>query len=265
MEFIHVTIIAIIQGLTEFLPISSSAHLILLPILGGWRDQGLAADVAVHLGSLFAVIAYFRYELIGMIRDWTGWLFGKGHTHYTQLANFLIVATIPVGLAGLMFNGIISEIMRSPIVIAISSIVFGILLGFSDRDGDKMREERSMNWRDVIVIGLAQALALIPGASRSGITMTAARFMHLSRETSARFSFLMSIPVILLANGLEGYKIMKGAQTLHYPELLWGVFVSAVVAFISIHFFIKLIERIGMMPFVIYRVVLGVVLLALFL
>ncbi len=265
MDFIQIAVLAIVQGLTEFLPVSSSAHLILVPTLTGWEDQGLAFDVAVHVGTLAAVVAYFRRELTKMFTDWSASLAGKGQTRESKLAWAVLLGTIPAGLAGLLFKDFIEENLRGPIVIAITTIVFGIALWIADRRGKLSRNEYSIVWFDVIVIGCAQALALIPGTSRSGITITAALLLGMTREAGARFSFLLSIPIIVLAGGLETVDYLEHAKGDDWLPLVLGAVLSAVSAYLCIHFFLKLLDRIGMTPFVIYRLLLGIVLLAVFL
>ena len=264
MEWFRLGLLALVQGLTEFLPISSSAHLILLPKIAGWEDQGLAFDVAVHVGTLAAVVWYFRHELIPMGRDWFGSLRGR-HSPDSRLAWAVLLGTVPVGIAGLAFNDLIELHLRSPLVIAVTTIGFGLLLWWSDLVGRRERDEHAITWRDVLVVGVAQAIALIPGTSRSGITITAALFMGLDRVGAARFSFLLSIPVIVLAGGLEGLKLIRSNETVEWGALALGVVISAVSAYLCIRLFIALLQRVGMAPFVIYRLVLGAVLLMIFL
>ncbi len=258
-------LLALIQGLTEFLPISSSAHLILFPRLMGWQDQGLAFDVAVHVGTLAAVLLYFRRDLARMIRDWTRSLAGRALTPEARLAWGVLLGTIPVGLSGLLFKDVIETTLRSPLVIALATLAFGLLLWWADRRGRRVRDEYSLDWRDILVIGLAQALALIPGTSRSGITITAGLLLGLTRQGAARFSFLLSIPVIALAGLLKTRDLILGEVPLPWTDLLLGAVVSGIVAYLSIHYFLLLLERVGLLPFVIYRLILGTVLLALFL
>jgi undecaprenyl-diphosphatase len=257
VELIHILALAILQGLTEFLPISSSAHLILLPVLVGWADQGVAFDVALHLGTLTAVITYFRVELAMMARDWlqsliSGQLVGESH-----LAWAVLFGTVPVGLAGLALNETAQEALRSPLIIAWGTVIFGLLLGYADMTGRQYRDEHTLTWRDVLLIGLAQALALIPGTSRSGITMTAGLMVGLTREGAARFSFLLAIPVIILAGGLEAFDLLSQTESVDWKALALGIFISALCAYACIHYFLKFLQRIGMLPFVIYRLLLG--------
>lgn len=260
----QVIILALVQGLTEFLPVSSSAHLILIPALFEWQDQGLAFDVAIHVGTLMAVLLYFRHELNLMARDLIADLGNKRVTKNSRLALAIIFGTIPVGIAGLMFNNYIATYMRSTIIIAITTIAFALLLGLASLIGKQKRDEYTLTWRDVLFIGCAQAIALIPGTSRSGITLTAGLFAGLNRTAAARYSFLLSIPVIILAGLLEGYKLFSAPIAPDYQALLVGFSVAAVSGYICIGLFLKLLDRFGVMPFVIYRLVLGITLFALF-
>ena len=257
--------LALIQGLTEFLPISSSAHLILLPLLNAWQDQGLAFDVAVHVGSLTAVIWYFRCELITMTKDWGCSLVQRKTVGESRLAWAVLLGTIPVGLSGLLLHDFISGELRSPLVIAATTIGFGLLLGWADWQAKQSRDEHSLSWGDIAFVGIAQAISLIPGTSRSGITMTAGLMLGLERAAAARFSFLLSIPVILLSGGLETYKLISANTAVDWVGLMTAAILSALAAYTCIHFFLKFISHIGMWPFVIYRLLLGAVLLYLFL
>jgi undecaprenyl-diphosphatase len=198
-----------------------------------------------------------------MLVEWFA-SFKGGMTPDARLAWAVLIGTIPVGLAGLLFKDIIETQLRSPMVIAIATIVFGLLLWYADKTGKRSKNEYGLLLCDVLIIGLAQALALIPGTSRSGITITAALMLGLNREAAARFSFLLSIPVIFLAGSLETIEYLGSASMDDAQALLIGALLSAVSAYACIHYFLKLLERIGMMPFVAYRLVLGVVLVALF-
>lgn len=264
MELFQILVLSLVQGLTEFLPVSSSAHLILVPQFTGWSDQGLAFDVAVHFGTLTAVVSYFRRELSTMMVEWVGSLTGKGLTPDAKLAWAVGLGTIPVGLVGLLFKDGIELYLRSPLVIAATTILFGLLLWWADRSSQQQRSEHEMGWRTVAVIALAQAVALIPGTSRSGITITAGLMMGLTRQGAARFSFLLSIPVIVLAGGLETKALIEQEAAVDWSALLLGTLFSALSAYLCIHYFLKLLDRVGMVPFVIYRLLLGVVLLLLF-
>ncbi|VAW58135.1 Undecaprenyl-diphosphatase [hydrothermal vent metagenome] len=264
MEFIQILVLALVQGLTEFLPVSSSAHLILVPILTGWEDQGLAFDVAVHVGTLSAVVIYFRAELGRMTVSWLGSVSGKGLDEDARLAWAVLFGTIPAGLAGLLFKDFIELHLRSANVLAAATLVFALLLWWADAKGRGQRDEYSIRWLDVVFIGLAQALALIPGTSRSGVTITAGLFIGLNRQAAARFSFLLSIPVIVLAGGLKTLDYLKEASLDDMQPLMLGAFLSGVSAYFCIHYFLKLLEKIGMMPFVIYRIILAAFLFVLF-
>lgn len=264
MDWLQVILLSIIQGLTEFLPVSSSAHLILLSVFTGWEDQGLAFDVALHLGTLAAVVVYFRKDLLVMTKSWFTSLRTRQLDSDARLAWAVILGTIPVGLAALAFKGQIETVLRSPLYIAAGLIVFGLLLAWADWRHRGTRSEYQINWKDVIVVGCAQALALFPGTSRSGITITAALMLGMSREASARFSFLLSIPVIVLACGLEAVDLVQSPVQVNWLPMAVGILLSGVSAFLCIHYFLAFIKRIGMMPFVAYRLVLGVILIGMF-
>lgn len=264
MDYLHAITLALVQGLSEFLPISSSAHLILLPRLLGWADQGLAFDVAVHVGTLAAVIAYFRHDVACLLCAWGGSCVKRQLNPDAQLAWLVVLSTLPVALCGLFFHDTIADYLRAPLVIAATTIGFGLLLGLSDMRGRKVRTEDTLTVTDALWIGLAQALALIPGTSRSGITMTAALALGLTRSAAARFSFLLSVPVILMAGGYESVQLLQQAEPVEWGPLVLGTLVAAVSAYLSIHFFMRLIEQVGMLPFVIYRLLLGMFLLLLF-
>lgn len=252
MDLFHALALALVQGITEFLPISSSGHLILAPALLGWDDQGLGFDIAVHLGTLVAVIAYFRRELLAMARS-----FFEPRTAELDLALKLVVASVPAGLAGLAFAGVIEASLRSAAVIAATTAGFGVVLWAADGFGRGTRDEHALGWRDALVIGLAQALALIPGTSRSGITMTAGLALGLSREAAGRFSFLLAVPAIGMAS------VWQLAQFASAPEPVpWGMLgaataAAAATAFVAIALFLKLIGRIGMGVFAVYRLLLA--------
>ncbi|MGD8515264.1 MAG: undecaprenyl-diphosphate phosphatase [Granulosicoccaceae bacterium] len=264
MTLLQIITLALMQGLTEFLPISSSAHLILVPVLTGWQDQGLAFDVAVHVGTLSAVVLYFRRDVLRLMHDGMLSVLQRRQVGDSRLAWAVVIGTIPAGLAGVLGHDFIATQMRTPLVIAGATIGFGLLLGLSDWLGQRQRDERSLGMIDVLLIGLAQALALVPGTSRSGITMTAGLLLGLTRQAAARFSFLLSIPIILASGGLETWKLASGAAPVDWNALFMGVLISGVSAFTCIHFFLKWLDRVGMWPFVWYRLALGIGLLVLF-
>ena len=260
MDIFQVIALAIVQGLTEFLPISSSAHLILPHQVLGWPDQGLAFDVAVHVGSLAAVIFYFRRDLIELITAFSASVLRRQHSTQSHLCWYIVLGTIPAGLCGLFLGDLIEAHLRSVLVIASTTIIFGVLLGLADRKASENRDISQLNWRSVLFIGAAQALALIPGTSRSGVTMTAALALGFNRVTAARFSFLLSIPVILLSGGLKTIELLGQSNT-PWVQIAIGALLSGITAYICIALFLRWIEKVGMMPFVWYRLILGVVLL----
>jgi undecaprenyl-diphosphatase len=260
MDIFHAIVLAVVQGITEFLPISSSAHLILVPKLLGWADQGLAFDVAVHVGTLLAVVVFLKKEIQQIAPAWfIGWR-GFNWDVHGKLGWLVIFATIPVGLIGLLLGDFIEANLRAAWVIAASTLVFGILLGWADRKGGQNSAPvESLTWKQTFLVGMAQAFALIPGTSRSGVTMTALLALGFSRIAAARFSFLMAVPVIALSGLLKGTELAVSEQTVEWGVLLLGAVLSAVVAFACMHWFIRFVERVGMLPFVIYRILLSIV------
>ena len=264
MDTLHILLLSLVQGLTEFLPISSSAHLILVPVIFGFEDQGLAFDVAVHLGSLLAVISYFHHELRIITRDFFQSLIPGGTaTRNSRMAWMIMLATIPIVVIGVVFKSMAETDLRSVPVIATTTILFGLLLYGYDKMGSKTREEYTIRWKDALIIGLFQTLAIIPGTSRSGITITAGLMLGLTREAASRFSFLLAIPTILMSGGLMTLDLIQADTPVNWKELLSGALLSFVSAYLCIHYFLKLIERVGMLPFVIYRFILGMALLLL--
>jgi undecaprenyl-diphosphatase len=264
LDWIQITVLALIQGLTEFLPISSSGHLVLTPQLFGWQDQGLAFDVAVHVGTLAAVVLYFRKDIWLMSRDWTVSIFTRQPTSNSRLAWWVIFATIPAVIFGLFINNNIDEFLRDPLIIAAATIGFGALLWWSDIKGEKVRDEYSLSFKDIMIIGFAQALALIPGTSRSGITITAALMIGITPQAAARFSFLLSIPTILGAGLLKLKDLLESTGPVQWDAIIGGTVISFVSAYIVITLFLKWINKIGMAPFAIYRFALGALLIYLF-
>ncbi|MCB5161631.1 undecaprenyl-diphosphate phosphatase [Marinomonas algarum] len=261
MLWYHIVFLSVIQGLTEFLPISSSAHLILPAQLFDWPDQGLAFDVAVHVGTLMAIVAYFRKDIFQIVSAWLISLKVRQSTADSRLAWWIVIATLPAGLAGFLFNDFISEHFRSMEVIAYSTIGFGVLLWLSDRFGSTHKAEADFGLKSILCIGFAQALALIPGTSRSGITMTAARFLGFDRESAAKFSFLLSIPLILAAGSLKSVELVSSDIAVDWMSILAGVILSAISAYLCIYLFLKWLNTIGFFPFFVYRILLGSALL----
>lgn len=264
MDFLHAAILALVQGLTEFLPVSSSAHLILVSVFTGWEDQGLTFDVAVHMGTLAAVVWYFRRDLLEMARDFIRSLTGKGSGPGARLAWAVILGTVPVGLAGLAFRDVVATHLRDPLILAFGLMFFGLLLGWADWRHKGGRDEHGLTWLDILFIGCAQAVALIPGTSRSGVTMTAGLILGLSREAAARFSFLLSIPVIFLAGALEARKLFGQPEPTQWGMISVATVLAGISAYLCIHYFLKFIRTVGMQPFVAYRLMLGVLLVWLY-
>lgn len=267
MDLSQISLLSLVQGLTEFLPISSSAHLILAPLLFGYALQSLAFDVAVHLGTLIAVMLYFRRELLAMSTAMLGRSSKHEAVQARRLGWILVLATLPLLVLGLPLKALL-ELLREDaqviaVVIAGTTIGFGLLLWFADRVGRQRSDEYRLDWLGGLLIGCAQTVAIIPGTSRSGITMTAGLLLGLTREAASRFSFLLSIPTILLAGAVETKELISNPAPIDWQALWLGALLSALVAYLTIHFFLKLIERTGMLPFVIYRLFLGGLILVL--
>ncbi|SHE57940.1 undecaprenyl-diphosphatase [Modicisalibacter ilicicola DSM 19980] len=268
MDWLQLVALALIQGLTEFLPISSSAHLILPSQVFGWPDQGLAFDVAVHVGTLAAVVLVFRHQVVDILRGWFGQFAGSGalaarQTPASRLGWMVLLATLPAVIAGALFNDLIETSLRSSLVIAITTLGFGLLLWWADVRGVRRRDLTTLTFKAALIVGLFQALALIPGTSRSGITITAALLLGFDRLSSAHFSFLLSIPLILAAGTLKGLELAQSGSDAAIHDVVLGAVLSFVAALVCIKLFLAALERIGMWPFVVYRLVLGTALLLL--
>ena len=259
MDYLHTIFLALIQGITEFLPISSSAHLILPFEILGWPDQGLAFDVAVHLGTLVAVIVYFWRDLMSLLK---GLLqsFAGNHNEDGRLAINLLIASLPIVAIGLLLKSLVEGELRSASVIAVSTVVFGLVLFWADYISRRERNDRDLTWTHALVIGFAQCLALIPGTSRSGITMTAALALGYTRQAASRISFLLSVPTILGASVLLLRDLIIIDTPVNWNQLGISMLVSGITAYLCIRFFLGFIDRIGFLPFVIYRLVLGIAL-----
>jgi undecaprenyl-diphosphatase len=265
MGMTQLIVLAIVQGLTEFLPISSSGHLVLVPSVFGWTDQGLAFDVAVHFGSLLAVCIFFRHDIAALLRGVRRILGGDFGAESARMAWNLGLGTIPAALAGLVFAGWIAANLRDPMVVVATLSGYGILMALVDRLAPAARNITDIGIREAMIIGCAQALALIPGTSRSGVTITVGRMLGFARQDAARFSFLLSVPVIFLATLYEGTKLAMSDQPVDWGARSLAVLISAVVAYISIEFFMRVVSAIGLLPFAIYRLALaGVILLVLY-
>ncbi len=261
MTGLQIIVLAIVQGLTEFLPISSSGHLVLVPYLVEWTDQGLAFDVAVHFGSLVAVCAFFREDILGLLRGAGQILGGDTRMPQANMAFAIGLGTIPAAAAGLLFASWIEAHLRDPSIIVYTLSGYGILMALADRYGRSERIIADVRVSDAFMIGCAQALSLVPGTSRSGVTITAGRLLGFKRQDAARFSFLLSAPVILLATLYKGVELVTGAQAVAWGQLALGATISAIVAYLSIEFFMRFVSRIGLAPFAIYRLLLAAVIL----
>ena len=263
MTALQAIVLAIVQGLTEFLPVSSSAHLILLPRLLGWPDQGQVFDLATHLGSLLAVLVYFRRELLDVLAA-TPKLFSRQALvpgNDSSLLFNLAIGTIPAAIAGLLIADFVAGRARDPFLIACTTLVYGVLLGLADWLGRGTRDEHHVSWPQALLIGVFQALALVPGTSRSGATITAGRFTGLSRPGAARFSFLLSVPVGFLVAAKETIDLLHGeGARLGTLPLVLGFVVSALTSFAVIAWFLRWLQRRSLMVFVGYRLVLAVLL-----
>lgn len=261
MSEIQVIVLAVVQGLTEFLPISSSGHLVLVPSAFGWADQGMAFDVAMHLGSLVAVLIYFRGDIASLLKGTTQVLGGKVATFESRLALAIGLGTIPAAIGGLLLADLISANLRSPSVIVVTLSGYAVLMLLADRLGRRDRILTSIGIKDVVLIGLAQALSLVPGTSRSGVTITAAMALGFERTEAARFSFLLAVPVILLASGYELTVLLRADASVAWGQLGFGALIAAIVAYLSIEFFMRFVSRIGLLPFAIYRLILAAVII----
>lgn len=258
MSLVYLLILALVQGITEFLPISSSAHLILAPELSGMADQGPLIDVMAHLGTLFAVLVYFHRDVLAVIQGKLAMLQGK-ITPGGRLVLLIAIATPPVLIAGagLYVSGLV-DVLRDPLVIAASTLVFAIPLWAADHFAKQTGTVETLSFRDAALIGIAQMFALIPGASRSGVTMTAARALSMTRSEAARFSMLMAIPVIAAFGLLAGVELARGAApgaSLSDGLIVAGL--SFVAALAAITVLMRVVDKIGFLPFVIYRVLLA--------
>lgn len=261
-EFLQIIVLALIQGITEFLPISSSGHLILVPAITGWPDQGVLTDMVTNVGSLLAVIIYFWRDVVGMMRGALD-LVQRRTTANSRLVFHVVIGTIPIVLVGLAMKVThLDDHIRSPLLVAANAIVFGILLYAADAFGLMTRMIKDMNWVSAIIIGVAQAFALSPGTSRSGITMTAARALGFNRVEAARYSFLLSIPANGAASALIIGDALKNGEPISGPVIMTGV-LTFFVALLAIAFLMRILRTVSFLPFVIYRVVLGGALLGL--
>lgn len=262
MPVLHIVVLALVQGITEFLPVSSSGHLVLVPIFAGWPDQGLIIDVAVHVGTLGAVVLYFWRDIFAMLRGLL--MASRGRKDpYAKLAGLLVLATFPVIAAGYGLNHYAVDGLRSLNVIAWTTLGFGIVLWITDKVGMTLRRVEHLGISDALIIGFVQVLALVPGTSRSGITMSAARILGMERSDAARFSMLLSIPTIIGAGTLAGLDLYRAGDVRLTADAILAAGLSFVTALIAITLLMVWLKRSSFTPFVIYRIVLGCGLLGL--
>ncbi len=258
MPISHAIILGIVQGLTEVLPISSSAHLVILPWIFKWHYQGLSFDIALHIGTTLAFIAYFFKDWLGIIAA----AFTKDLKRKNNLLWLIVIGTIPAAIAGLILEKQIETSFRSPLLIAAMLFIFAIVIYLADRFGSKQKSIERIDFPTALTIGLTQILALIPGVSRSGITISAGLFKGFSREASARFSFLLATPIVVGAGILELRKMHSSDLNMAF---LMGVLFSALSGFIAIHFLLRLVKRFSLNIFVFYRILLAAAILIMFL
>lgn len=260
MTLSQIVILSVVQGITEFLPISSSAHLVLVPHLLKMADQGLIMDLAVHIGTLLAVLVYYRRDVwdMGMsVLDWNN----QERALSRRLAIYIVLSTIPAVVFGAAIHFALPDGIRSLQVITVTTLVFGVLMGIADKKGGMSKTMADMTLKSAFMIGLAQAVALIPGTSRSGITMTTARFLGFGRVDAARFSFLLGIPATAAAGMIGLVDLLKSGDAGLGIDAALGVAFSFLAAIFAIHFMMKWLKKFGLLPFVIYRLILGGVLL----
>ncbi|WP_353219207.1 undecaprenyl-diphosphate phosphatase [Salinisphaera sp. S4-8] len=264
MEWYQMVVLAIVQGITEFLPISSSAHLILVPHFLGWPDQGLGFDLAMHLGTLVAVVAYFRQDVVQLAHAWVESMRSGRRDGEVAMAWGLVLATLPAIVFGLVLGLVGESMLRVPGVIATTSIVFGIALGWVDWRAPCAREPDQIGWRAYLAIGFAQAIALIPGASRSGMTIMGGRACGLNRQAAARVAFYLAIPITTAAIAFETVLLLQTPTADAWGAMAMAALLAGISAFAAIHYFLRMLQSVGMMPFVVYRVLLGLLLFAIF-
>ena len=271
MSALQIFVLALVQGITEFLPISSSGHLVLVPVLFGWADQGPLMDVAVHTGTLLAVLVYFRKDTVGLLLAALGSIGivparrAVAGSVYGKLFWALVIATLPVVIAGFWLSASgVHTVLRTPQIIAGTSILFGVLLWLADRYGPRVKALDAMALKPALLIGLAQILALVPGTSRAGITMTAGLALGFGRQEAARFSMLLAIPTLIAAGTLAGAEIAASGDTMLWRDALIGAGLSFLAALGAIHVLMRWLSHAGMTPFVVYRIALGLVLIVFF-
>ncbi|HYR43133.1 MAG TPA: undecaprenyl-diphosphatase UppP [Terriglobia bacterium] len=262
MTTFQAIIYGIVQGLTEFLPISSTAHLILLPWAAGWPDPGLSFDVALHLGTLVALLIYFRADWIALISSALGIIRGRTQAPGARMVMQIVVATIPGAIAGALFEHKVEDALRAPQVIALMLIALALVLVVAELMGRRKKSLNEISWGDAIAVGVAQAFAIIPGVSRSGVTITAGLFRGLKRDAAARFSFYLSTPIIAGAVGKRSLEILKaGATVEQLTPFIVGILASGIVGYLAIAFLMRYLQTHTTYLFVYYRVALGIAVL----
>src|SRR5262245_49386353 len=265
MNIFQAIIFGAVQGLTEFLPISSTAHLILLPWFLGWPDPGLAFDVALHLGTLVALLIYFRSDWIALITSAVGVVRGRTQAPDARMAMLIIGATIPGAAAGALFEHKVEDALRAPQLIAAMLIVMGLVLVAAEIVGRRKKGLDDLSWGDAITVGIAQAFAIVPGVSRSGSTISAGLFLSLKRDAAARFSFYLSAPIIAGAVAKKTLDILKsGLAVDQLNPFIIGIVASGIVGYLAIAFLMRYLQTHNTYLFVIYRVALGIVVLLAF-
>jgi len=270
MLFYHAIVQALVQALTEFLPVSSTAHLIIFRRFFGWQDPGLAFDVALHAGTLLALVLYFFKDWLTLLLCGLGMKYpaaapAEEIAHNRKMFWYLVIATIPAGATGLLFHHQIEENLRQPKIIGLSLVLIALLMWWADSKKDLARKEKESNLGDALTIGTAQALALWPGVSRSGITITAGLFRRLTREAATRFSFILSVPAIAGAVVMELPKLVKmhkaGGLDLPLSTLVTSILVSGIAGYFVIAFFLRYLQTRTLKVFVVYRLAFGMIIL----
>ena len=262
MTIFQAIVFGVVQGLTEFLPISSTAHLILLPWAAGWPDPGLSFDVALHLGTLVALLIYFWTDWMSLITSALGILRGRTKSPDARMAMMIVVATIPGAAAGALFEHKVEDALRAPQVIALMLIALALVLVVAELIGRKKKNLEEISWRDAITVGVSQALAIVPGVSRSGVTISAGLFAGMKRETAARFSFYLSTPLIAGAVAKKSLDVLKeGATVERLTPFVVGILVSGIVGYLAIAFMLRYLQTRTTYLFVYYRIVLGIAVL----
>jgi len=264
MEIIKAIVYGLIQGLTEFIPISSTAHIRVIPALLGWKDPGAAYTAVIQIGTLIATLIYFRSDISHMIKSVINSVRQKNfNDYYTRLSIMLIVGTIPISVFGLLLKRFIESEARGLYIVALSLIILAVILYIAEKVSKKQKEITDISYKDGFIIGLAQTLALIPGSSRSGVTITAGLLCGLKRDVTARFSFLLSIPAVLLSGLFELYSEREALLKANAFSLLIATIVSAIVGYIAIAFLISYLKKKSNLVFVIYRIIIGFIILIL--